>query len=616
MAQSTETNEFENLLDYLKRSRGFDFSAYKRTTLQRRIEKRMQMLKIAKFSDYIDYLEVQPSEFSMLFNTILINVTSFFRDPQTWEFLQSDIVPKLLEGRQSGEPLRVWSAGCASGEEAYTIAMVLAEAVGIEQFHERVKIYATDVDEEELARARTGIYAEKQMVDVPEALREKYFEPLGDRYIFHRELRRSVIFGRNDLIQDAPISRVDLLVCRNTLMYFNTEAQSRILARFHFALNDGGVFLLGRAEMLLTHQHMFLPVDLKRRIFTKVVKKNARERLSMMGLANNGGNNAHAGGDGQPIVADDIRLRELGFDFDVVAQVLVDRAGILIALNERARALFGLGPAEIGKPISELEILYRPVELRSWIEQAISDRRPMVLRDVTWTPSTGGDNEPQVFDVHVMPLIDAGSVQGVKVTFQNVTRAKKLADELQQSRHELETAYEELQTTNEELQSTVEEMETTNEELQSTNEEMETMNEELQSTNEELQTINAELSDRTGELNQVNLYLESILTSLDSGVAVLNGKLEVQTWNERCHDMWGLRSDEVIGKHFFNLDIGLPVEQLKPCIRAAMSEKGATERTTLSATNRRGKAFECKVTCTPMAGDGGVARGVILLMEG
>jgi two-component system CheB/CheR fusion protein len=254
------------------------------------------------------------------------------------------------------------------------------------------------------------------------------------------------------------------------------------------------------------------------------------------------------------------------------------------------------------------------VELRSWIEQAYGERRPMLLRDVEWTPPNSADGE-QFFDVHVSPLLDQGSIMGIKVTFLNVTRSKKLADELHQSKHELETAYEELQTTNEELQSTVEEMETTNEELQSTNEEMETMNEELQSTNEELQTINAELSDRSSELNQTNAFLESILGSLKSGVAVLDQDLKVSSWNNRAEDLWGLRPDEVVGKHFLNLDIGLPLEPLKACIRGTMSGEETTQRITLQATNRRGKTIQCKVTCTPLkAGDGSV-RGAILLMD-
>src|SRR6188474_1466158 len=282
------TGEFDRLLDYLKRTRAFDFGAYKRASLMRRVEKRMQMVGIASFSDYTDYLEVHPEEFGQLFNAILINVTAFFRDESPWEYLREQIVPGMLDGARNHDPLRIWSAGCASGEEAYSLAMLLSEALGREQFRDRIKIYATDVDDQALNQARAASYSEKDLEAVPEPLRRKYFAPENDRYVFDKDLRRSVIFGRHDLIQDAPISRINLLVCRNSLMYFNTEAQSRILARFHFALGENGVLFLGKAEMLLSHTQLFAPNDLRQRIFRKVAKDNWRERMAIM---------SHASGD-------------------------------------------------------------------------------------------------------------------------------------------------------------------------------------------------------------------------------------------------------------------------------------------------------------------------------
>jgi len=191
----------------------------------RRVDRRMAQVAVAEYSDYLDYLQVHPEEFTGLFNTILINVTGFFRAPDAWEYLRTDVLPAVLAGRGSDGPIRVWSAGCASGEEAYTLAMLLAEALGLEQFRLRAKIYATDVDEEGLVQARHATYGERDIRGVPPALLERYFEVSGNRYVFRKDLRRSVIFGRNDLVQDAPISRIDLLVCRNTLMYFNAETQ-------------------------------------------------------------------------------------------------------------------------------------------------------------------------------------------------------------------------------------------------------------------------------------------------------------------------------------------------------------------------------------------------------
>ncbi|MGH7621484.1 MAG: CheR family methyltransferase, partial [Gemmatimonadaceae bacterium] len=252
-----ERDDFDTLLDYLKRTRGFDFTGYKRASLERRIAKRMQMVGVPGFAEYTDYLEVHPEEFSGLFNTVLINVTSFFRDQSTWEFIAQSVVPDLLSRRNGDQQIRVWSAGCASGEEAYTLAMIFAEAIGLDAFREQVKIYATDVDDEALARARQATYSAREVADVPPALLEKYFEEAEGHYLFRKDLRRHLIFGRHDLIQDAPISRVDMLVCRNTLMYFNAETQTRILTRFQFALNDHGVLFLGRAETLLTHANTF-----------------------------------------------------------------------------------------------------------------------------------------------------------------------------------------------------------------------------------------------------------------------------------------------------------------------------------------------------------------------
>ncbi|HEY7605181.1 MAG TPA: protein-glutamate O-methyltransferase CheR, partial [Actinomycetes bacterium] len=267
MAEAEGTQDLEVLLDYLRRSRGFDFTGYKRASLSRRIDKRMQVVGVDSYLSYLDHLEVDPDEFTQLFNTILINVTGFFRDPPAWELVRGEILPQLLASKPASEPIRIWSAGCASGEEAYSLAMMTAEALGADMVRERVKIYATDVDEEALNQARQARYTARQVEGVPPELLTRYFEGNGGGYVVSKELRRSVIFGRHDLIQDAPISRIDLLVCRNTLMYLNSETQAHLLARFSFALREGGYLALGKAEMLLAHTDLFSPVDLKRRVF-------------------------------------------------------------------------------------------------------------------------------------------------------------------------------------------------------------------------------------------------------------------------------------------------------------------------------------------------------------
>ncbi|MGB3403236.1 MAG: CheR family methyltransferase [Microcoleaceae cyanobacterium] len=606
-----ENQVFETLLDYLRQSRGFDFTGYKRSSLQRRVCKQMQSYSIENFGDYLDYLQVHPEEFLPLFNTILINVTAFFRDKSAWDYIQNKTLPRILENKSDRSPIRIWSAGCSSGEEAYSLAMILADLLGIEQFRQRVKIYATDVDEEALSQARQASYSPKQIQPISQHLQDQFFEPAGQRYVFRPDLRRGVIFGRHDLMQDAPISRLDLLVCRNTLMYFNAETQQRILKRFHFALNETGVLFLGKAEMLLTHANIFVPLSLQHRIFRRVTDPNRRNRLfavpKMDEQETSNGIDHH------------LRLRELAFDAVPVAQIIVNTENILVLANLTARSMFGINFLDLGRPLQDLEISYRPLELRSHIDLVASERHPIVISDVARHLR---DRTPQYLDIHFSPLEDSdNTLLGTSISFINVTHYHQLQEELQQSNQELETANEELQssneeleTTNEELQSTNEELETTNEELQSTNEELETMNEELQSTNEELQTINDELRLRTTDLNQANAFLSSILTSLQAGVVVVDRQFHILSWNDEAENLWGLRVDEVRGQSLFSLDIGLPVDRLRDPIRNSLAGDERTEMV-LQAINRRGQTIHCRISYNPLLSAQGQRQGVILLME-
>jgi two-component system CheB/CheR fusion protein len=611
MAELPADRDLEVLLDYLRRSRGFDFTGYKRASLSRRIEKRVRDVGADGYLSYLDHLEVDPEEFTQLFNTILLNVTGFFRDPPAWEYLGAEILPKLVAAKAEEEPIRIWSAGCASGEEAYTLAMVTAETLGPEAVRERVKIYATDLDEEALTQARQARYTAKQVEGVPPELLERYFEPNGDGYRFSKDLRRSVIFGPHNLIEDAPISRIDLLVCRNTLMYLNSETQSQVLARFSYALREGGYLLLGKAEMLLAHANLFTSVDLKRRVFRKVPGATLHERL--LGLTDAGerpAENRHGREE---------RIPGAALEASPEAQIVVDAGGYLVLANARARAIFKLDADDLARPFQDLELSYRPLELRSKIQQVYVERRPSQVDEVEWPTPSG---EVAHLEVQVVPLVDEQQVLlGASINFTDVTRSRRYKQELEHANQGLEDAYaelqstnEELETTNEELQSTVEELETTNEELQSTNEELETMNEEMQATNEELQTINDELGQRTIELNQLNAFLESIWAGLEGAVTVLDPDLRVLVWNPGAEDLWGVRQEEVQGQHFLNLDIGLPIDQVLPALRAAMSDENGTQTSVIQATNRRGRAVTCRVTCSPLLDSDKTLRGVIMVV--
>ena len=587
---------FEALLEHLKSSRGFDFTGYKRSTLMRRVDRRVAHVSLADYAEYVDYLELHTDEFTELFNTILINVTGFFRDQEAWEFLSTQVLPAMVANKSPTQPLRIWSAGCASGEEAYTLAIVLAEMLGPAEFRDRVKIYATDVDEEALTYARHGSYTEREIRGVPAEFLDRYFDLTGDRYVFRKDLRRSVIFGRNDLVQDAPISRIDLLVCRNTLMYFNAETQARILSRFHFALTDTGVLFLGKAEMLLSHGALFTPIELKRRTFRKATRTNS----------DNGNCYAEVQAPADRTELTDLDLlRTEAMMATPLAHVVVTVEGLVAMANRQARLMFGVSARDVGRPFRDLEISYHPVELRRHIEQAQAERRTVRITDA----SISRGSEVRHLEVQVSPLTGAGnSIIGISIAFRDVTDLRALKEELEQTSRQLETAHEELQSTNEEL-------DTTNEELQSTVEELEATNEELQSTNDELQTINDEMQERSGELDLANEFLEAGLAGLRAGVVVLNPELHVQVWNRQAQELWGLRQEEALGQHFLNLDIGLPTDRLRSIIRHIFAGADGRQEATVPAVNRRGRRIDVRVQGSLLRSAEPAAAGVILTME-
>ena len=421
-----------------------------------------------------------------------------------------------------------------------------------------------------------------------------------------------MIFGRNDLVQDAPISRIDLLTCRNALMYFNAETQSRIVSRLGFALKPDGILFLGKAEMLLNHTAIFEPMDLKRRFFRKATQSDHSELISPA---------ASPAASRRPVIDEDVQsLRTEAFLTSPVAQIVVDSQDRLALINHRAASLLALSERDLGRPFQDLEVSYRPAELRSHLDSVRDSHGSVWLRDVEWHRSA---NERLVMDIQLVPLSDArGRLLGTAIMFNDVSRFRQLQDDLESANRQLETAYEELQstneeleTTNEELQSTVEELETTNEELQSTNEELETMNEELQSMNDELQTTNDELRDRTNEISSLNHFMESILGSLGAAVIVVNRDLIVQVWNRQAEDLWGLREDEAIGAHFLNLDSGLPAESLKGLVRQVIFDGSAGGEVQLDAVNRRGRSVTLRVTATPLLSGDDQPDGALLLME-
>ncbi len=401
-------------------------------------------------------------------------------------------------------------------------------------------------------------------------------------------------------------------MCRNTLMYMNAETQRNVLGRLHFALSAQGTLFLGHAEMLLSHSDRFSPLSLKHRIFRKAAGSHS-------GLDRYDPAASMYERHGE--LAGLVTVREMAFRASPVAQIVVTGEDTVAMINQQAETMFGLSARDIGRLLRDLEVSYRPVELRAYLEQAKVDRRSARVQDVSWQ-RPGLDTI--WFEIHINPLVDAeNGLLGVSIVFFDVTATRALVDKVVATNRQLEAAYEELQstneeleTTNEELQSTVEELETTNEELQSTNEELETMNEELQSTNDELHTINDALRERSIELDDARNFLDSLVNSVHLGMVVVDREMRVVVWNRGCEELWGLRSDETVGSVLTSLDIGLPMDNVRPLIGNAFVDPDNPGETHVEAVNRRGRSTKVRVTCAGFQApsEGGV-NGALLLME-
>lgn len=588
--------DFEALIRYIQESRGLDFRGYKKTSLRRRVLKRMEEVGSDGFGTYHAFLEAHPQEFVELLNTVLINVTSFFRDPEAWDAVREEALPRLLaQERFNGErPLRIWSAGCASGEEPYSLAMLFAEALGLEEFARRVKIYATDLDDHALRAARHAAYLPREVEGVPPDQLEKYFERTNNHFCVHRELRKAVIFGRHNLVHDAPISRIDLLVCRNLLIYLESETQNQVLPRLHYALVDDGLMFLGKAETQLARSRLFQPIDLKHRIFRKVPQEWRRSGGGSMVF--NGQPGSHALLRTPPLQQ---RLLEGIADTNLLAYLAVDMDGTLVFANAAARRMLEVGEGDLGRPFQDLSVSYRPAELRGRIEEASRLGRAVRLehQDYHRPPA-----EPVRLTIDIAPLFGRDSRQfATLMAFSDTTRLFTMQQELEAAQESLET--------------TIEELETTNEELQSTNEELETTNEDLRSANEELETANEELRVQHEESAEYRRYAEGILRSIDAGIVVLDHDLRIRSWNRWSENAWGLRAEEVEGHELLELDIGLPVPRLRPDLLRVLAAEVPQAELVVDARDRRGRQLNCRIRINPLVYETRSLRGVVLIVE-
>ncbi|HZD96108.1 MAG TPA: CheR family methyltransferase [Candidatus Sulfotelmatobacter sp.] len=529
-----ELHTLKELVHRLAEERGIDLRGYKVSTVERRVRRRMQQLGIDSYKDYLGHVERNAGEAAKLLDTVLINVTRFFRDVQAWDILAEKVLPALFKQRPPGSSFRVWCAGCATGEEPYSIAILLYEMLGTRVKDYEIKLYATDNDESALNTARRAEYPPDSVRGVPEEIKAKYFT--GERLLrVARDVRRMVIFGRSNLMTDAPISHVDLLLCRNVLIYFDAVAQARVIGRLKYALNDGGVLFLGKAESQLRRNSGLLAIDQRWRIFQKHSITSAASRP--------GNTEAAMKMEPESKEQNHEEMERLKLFYDTVVATLepgvlvLDSGDRVITDNEKLLNLWELSGKLVGHKLQETELWSRCPDLKQNLDASRNNGPTTVRFDCYSTPST-------VVAVTIKPIFSesgAGQV-GTLIYMENVTSRVTLQstiEELETTAEELQSANEELETTNEELQSSNEELETTNEELQSTNEELETTNEELQSLNEELETTNEELSSRTRELDEVNTRYSEMMERMPWPVLLVNEDTMIYLFNSAAQKLFG-----------------------------------------------------------------------------
>jgi two-component system, chemotaxis family, CheB/CheR fusion protein len=627
--ESTSAPDLEEILRKIRDARNFDFRDYKRATLARRIQRRMQDRGKRNLRDYAGLLDRDPAEFDALLNSMLIKVTSFFRDPEAWKELSTKAIPQMLSEKRPGEEVRVWCAGCATGEEAFSAAIALADAMGPAFGNQEVKIFGTDVDEKAISYARKGQYTRDQISSVPKKVLAEWFVEEGDGYTVRKELRRAVVFGINNLVSDAPISRLDLLICRNVFIYLDSALQKRVLSRFHYALRPHGVVVLGKSELIPFAARIYEPLDLSLRIYRKDGRRDtalSQERL--MGLIEQ-----------ESVTLEVERARDQAgsidqFHRDVLQSIRLPVIattldGSVMLWNSAAAQLWNRVEGETtGKKLTALNLPGLSGELLIEKSSLVRDGRS----DREWSEGTlgrSGDPSPTQLSIEVTTLRDRSSEKtGLLYVVHDVTSVRQMESELRRANEERQSAYEELQTINEEMQSSNEELETTNEELQSANEELQTTNEELQSTNEELETTNEELQStnaeldatnrelahRTDEMNRLAFNQRAIIRSLSAAVIVLDAGGHITMWNLAAERLLGLTEGEALGQVLWTLHVPALGRPVVAKVRRALGQNLGMRSEEIAYELPNGGAGRATLAAVPIL-DGNTQLGAVLIFE-
>jgi two-component system CheB/CheR fusion protein len=547
-----ERPAFRRLLEMLHTAHGFDAREYKTVSLLRRIRTRMARVGVDGFDTYVDYLRAHGHEAPALFNTILVNVTGFFRDADAWQALRTEALPPLLAAAVETGRLRVWSAGCSTGEEAYSAAILIAEALGPRAADIDVKIYATDIDDEALVTAREAAFRTDQLKGVPAEVLARHFAADGHGFRVRRELRRWCVFGRHNLTHDPPLPEISLLICRNLLIYFRSALQERLLMRFHHALREGGILFLGRSESLMGQSRGFTPLTRKWRLFrrsgelgTPPHPPSLRKEAAAMADARAASTAAE-----RPRVTAAALIRSLPYPL-----MLIGLDDSVREWNEAASALYEI-PAEhaIGRQFRDLDISFRAEGLRARIEDVKGGLGAARLQNVMLGRRSG---ETLNVDFSVSRVYDDRSrAAAIVVAAWEGTAVARCREEIVCLGEQHATATEALQSTNEELETTNEELQATNEELETTNEELQARNEELVTTVDELQAANAELVARAAEIRRLLVRHGSVVNSVTEAIVILDDLFTVTAWNRAAERLFDVPGTTAIGRDFFSLARG------------------------------------------------------------
>ena len=565
----------QRLFALLRRESGVDFSPYKPPTIKRRLQRRMALVRLTTLDGYLDYLERNPPEVNRLFQDVLIQVTRFFRDPETYDVLAEQVFSELLASRTMEQPIRIWIPGCASGEEAYSVAITLAEVMYERAVRVPVHIFATDLSEPAIEHARAGCYSPGIADDVSPARLQRYFMKVDGHYRVNREIRDMCVFARQDVTRDPPFSRLDLIVCRNVLIYLGVAVQKKLMGVFHYALNANGFLLLGGAETIGSNSELFSVVDKKARLYRKKpLETSAHFHLpisQVRPILPSGSRGAQAPGEA-PIQTEANRVLLERF---APPGVVIDQNLQILQFRGQTSAYLAPAPGEASLNLLKMAREGLLHALRAGIHEAEKSGIParkeglhvklderMVALSIEVIP-LGNANEPQHYLVlfEETPPTDG---KPDKIVVKKSDSSKRPADskrqiarleqELSANREYLQSIIEDLEMANEELQAANEEILSSNEELQSTNEELDTAKEELQSTNEELNTVNEELRGRNEELGRVNSDLLNLLASVQIAIVIISGDLRIRRFTPMAERVLNL----IAG------DIGRPISHFKP----------------------------------------------------